>query len=348
MLENQHILIIRLSAMGDVAMTVPVIRALVHQHPTCKITVLSKPFLRPLFNNIPNVSFFAADVKGKHKGFLGLFRLFRELKSKNFTHVADVHNVLRSKVLRFLFQFTSAKIAFVDKGRAEKKALTREHNKVFKPLKTSIQRYADVLEKLGFEIDLSQSKLIEQKPLLPSVQKLLVSKKKPWIGIAPFAAFEGKMYPFYLMKEVIAHLSKSYTILLFGGGKKEMSLLNAMEAEFKNVTSIAGKISFEEELNLISHLEIMLSMDSGNAHLAAMQDVKTVTLWGVTHPYAGFAPFHQPEDYCLLPDLETYPKIPCSVYGNKILKGYENVMESIHPDRVVQKITSLLEHKKRV
>ena len=63
--------------------------------------------------------------------------------------------------------------------------------------------------------------------------------------------------------------------------------------------NIAGKLSFKEELELIRSLDVMVSMDSGNAHLAAMQDVKTITLWGVTHPYAGFAPFHQPEDYCI-------------------------------------------------
>jgi ADP-heptose:LPS heptosyltransferase len=347
MSKNQHILIIRLSAMGDVAMSVPVIRALVDQHPECKVTVLSKPFLKPLFEDIPNVSFYAADVKGKHKGFLGLYQLYKELKQLNSTHVADFHNVLRSKILRFFFRFTSVKIACIDKGRAEKKALTREHNKVFQPLKTSVQRYADVLNELGFETDISQPKSIEKKPLSSSMEKLIGSKKELWIGIAPFAAFEGKMYPLSLMKEVIAELSKSYQILLFGGGQKEISQLDILQNEFENVINVAGKLSFGEELNLISHLDVMLSMDSGNGHLAAMQNIKTVTLWGVTHPYAGFAPFHQPEDYALLPDLEKFPKIPCSVYGNKVFDGYENVMESIPPETVVQKIKSILETKKR-
>jgi len=341
-LEKQHILIIRLSAMGDVAMSVPVIRALVDQHPNVKITVLSKPFLQPLFDNIPNVSFYAADVKGKHKGVVGLYRLFKELKALDITHVADFHNVLRSKILRFFFKFTAAKIAFIDKGRAEKKALTREYNKVFQQLKTSVQRYADVLNSLGFATSLEHPKSIQKNPLSQKLIDLVGDKKQPWIGVAPFAAFEGKMYPLHLMKEVIAELSTSNTILLFGGGKKEIAILDAFETEFENTLNIAGKISFKEELILISHLDMMLSMDSGNAHLAAMQQVKTVTLWGVTHPYAGFAPFGQPEEYCLLPDLEAYPKVPCSIYGNKVFEGYENVMETIAPKTIVQKITSLL------
>ena len=85
----------------------------------------------------------------------------------------------------------------------------------------------------------------------------------------------------------------------------------------------------------------MVSMDSANSHLAVMQNVKTITLWGITHPYAGFAPFNQPEKNMLLPDLEKYPNIPCSIYGNIVCDGYEDVMRSISPEKVVQKIKSI-------
>lgn len=342
MTHQPHILIIRLSALGDVAMTVPVIKALVDQYPNCKVTVVSKPFLKPLFKDIDNVSFFAADVKGKHKGFFGLFKLFRELRKLEITHVADFHNVLRSKILRLFFGFTSVKKAFIDKGREEKKALTSENDKVFKQLKTSIQRYADVLNQIGFRIDVSNQKPINKKPLKSS---LLRDKSEAWIGIAPFAAFEGKMYPLDLMKEVITQISKKGKVLLFGGGKKEIEIFNQWESEIENTINVAGKISFEEELTLISHLDVMLSMDSGNAHLAAMQNVDTVTIWGVTHPYAGFAPFNQ-EEHCILPDLEKYPKLPCSVYGNKVFEGYEDVMRSIPVHVVVEKVSSLIKPKK--
>lgn len=84
----------------------------------------------------------------------------------------------------------------------------------------------------------------------------------------------------------------------------------------------------------------MLSMDSGNAHLAAMYGVPTVTLWGVTHPYAGFAPFNQ-EAHCLLSDRKLYPAIPTSVYGNEVPEGYQEVMRTIIPEEVVAKIQKL-------
>ena len=329
--------------MGDVAMSIPVIRALTEKHPECKITVLSKPFFKPLFDKIPQVSFFAAQVNTKHKGILGLFKLYRELKKENITHVADFHNVLRSKILRTLFIFNGNPCICINKGRTEKKALTRTKNKIFKQLKTSHQRYAEVLNKLGFNLDLSNPTLIEKKKLSEKITIITGLKTDTWIGIAPFAAFKGKVYPLQLMEEVIREMaSKGFKIFLFGGGKHEVKILNTIEKTYKNVINLAGQLSFKEELEVISKLDLMVSMDSGNAHLAAMQQVKTITLWGVTHPYAGFAPFHQPDDYCLISDLEKYPKIPCSIYGNKVINGYENVMETISPDRVIEKIMSVL------
>ena len=343
MLKPQHILIIRLSAMGDVAMTVPVIRALVNQHPNCKITVLSKPFLKPLFEGISNVSFYEADVKGKHKGIIGIYRLFRSLQKLDITHIADFHNVVRSKILRKFFAMTPVSIAKIDKGRAAKKALTRSENKIFKQLITSHQRYADVLSKLGFKVTISNPKPIDRKPLSENIIIKFGHKENKWIGVAPFAAFKGKVYPLNLMEEVIEELSsKGITIFLFGGGHHEIEILKRIESKYKNCINVAGEITFTQELELISHLDLMISMDSGNAHLAAMQQIKTITVWGVTHPFAGFSPFNQPSDYCILPDLEKYPKIPCSIYGNTVFDGYENVMESINPETIIKKAISIL------
>ena len=93
----------RLSAMGDVAMTVPVLRAFANQYPDVKVTVVSRPFFKPFFEGIPNLTFFAFDEKERHKGFKGLLRLFQDLKALKIDAFADLHNVLRSKVIRTLF-----------------------------------------------------------------------------------------------------------------------------------------------------------------------------------------------------------------------------------------------------
>jgi ADP-heptose:LPS heptosyltransferase len=342
-----------MSAMGDVAITVPVIRAFVEQSRSLgtnvKITVVSRPFFKPFFDGIPNVAFFAVDVKGRHKGFFGLLKLYSDLKKLNIDAVADLHNVLRSQIIRKLFEFSGKKVAFTDKGRAEKKALTRAENKIFQPLKSMVDRHVDTFNKLGFKIDLSSRSFgtsFPEKAVL-SEEILNVSGIKDnfkWIGIAPFAQYESKVYPLDLMQKVIDDLASTTTnkIFLFGGGNKEIELLNSFAKGKNNVINVAGKLKLPQELDLISNLDVMLSMDSGNAHIAAMLGVKVITLWGATHPFAGFAPFNQPLENCLTADREKYPLLPTSVYGNKKVAGYEEVMRSISVEKVVFSIQSQL------
>lgn len=333
--QPKHILIIRLSAMGDVAMTIPVLRTFTRQYPDIKLTVLTRKFFKPFFRDLENVSVFPADLKGKHKGVFGLLELSKELRILGIDAVADLHNVLRSNILKvFLLDLN---IIQIDKGRAEKKALVT--GKIFEQLKTTQQRYRDVFEKLGFPIDDMEPKFPERSELNTKTLGIVGKASKGWIGIAPFAAYKSKMYPLELMEEVVKGLSKNYKILLFGG-RAEADYLSSLES--KNICSIAGKLSLDEELDVISNLDVMLSMDSGNAHIAAMMGIDVVTLWGVTHPYAGFYPFHQDENFALLADRIKYPKIPTSIYGNKFPDGYEACMKTILPNDVIEKIESII------
>ena len=338
------LLVIRLSAMGDVAMTVPVLSAFTAQYPDVKITVLTRSFFRPMFSQLSNVSVFEADVKGRHKGAFGLWKLYKELIALNIDAVADLHNVLRSKVLKRYFRFGRIPVAQIDKGRSEKKSLTATSNKVFEPLRSTHQRYAEVFAALGFPLDLSKARPLSKEKRSEKTIEMIGSDAKKWLGIAPFAAYEGKMYPLVLMEKVIAALdsSNNYKILLFGGGKTERQQLVESEAKFDNCINVVGKLSFSEELALISNLDGMLSMDSGNGHLAAMYGIPVITLWGVTHPYAGFSPYGQDASTALYADREKYPLIPTSVYGSKMPEGYEKAMETIAPEDVVRKIEEVL------
>jgi ADP-heptose:LPS heptosyltransferase len=335
----------RLSAMGDVAMTVPVLRAFAQQYPTVKITVISRQFFQPLFQDVPNVDFFVFDALGKHKGVLGLIQLYWDLKPLQIDFFADLHNVLRSKFIRSRFALKGTKVAATDKGRTEKKALTRLENKTLKPLPTMFERHAKTFERLGFPIDLSQPTFPPKQKLDSAITNLFGEKTQSWIGIAPFAQYDSKVYPLDLMREVICQLvqKQQYQIFLFGG-EAEIKQLNLLSKDIENVKVVTGKLSFEQELQLISNLNIMLSMDSGNAHLAAMYGVKTVTLWGATHPFAGFSPFNQPIENCLTSDRTKFPFLPTSVYGNKKVAGYEEAMRTIAPEQIIKRISFLLNH----
>lgn len=337
--QSKNILVIRLSAMGDVAMMVPVLRAINKQYPDVKITILTRSFFKPFFRDLKNVTVFSAEVKGKHKGIFGLYKLARQLNKENrFYAIADLHNVLRSKILKKFIQ--CKRFVSIDKGRAEKKALVS--GKTFQQLKTTHQRYADVFETLGFKLDLSNPIFPKKSILNENILAIIGQGSKKIIGIAPFAAHEGKMYPLDLMEEVIKSISKNYKVILFGGGTQEIDILNDFENSYKNVVNVAGKLDLEEELDVISNLDVMLSMDSSNGHIAAMLGIKVVTVWGVTHPFAGFAAFNQPEDYMLLADRNQFPKIPTSIYGNKYPEDYKEAIRSISPNKIVEKIESII------
>ncbi|WP_051227735.1 glycosyltransferase family 9 protein [Gillisia sp. JM1] len=342
--EEAHILVIRLSALGDVAMLAPILRVVAATYPGLKITLLTRAFFTPIFKDIPNVSVYEADINGFHSGVFGLSRLAKDLRDLGIDAVADMHDVLRSNVLKSVFYFYGIPVKQIDKGRSEKKALTAANNKVFKQLKATHERYADVFAELGYPIDLSLHEFPEKQKISPNTREITGKNPLKWIGVAPFAQHNSKVYPLDLMEKVLSQLNIAgkIQVFLFGGGKKEAAMLEELAEKYERITSLAGKLKFEEELALISNLDAMLSMDSGNAHLAAMYGIPVITLWGVTHPYTGFKSFEQPLENCILPDLNKYPQIPTSIYGNKVPDGYEDVMRTISPELVVLKINSVL------
>lgn len=341
--RKPHLLVIRLSAMGDVAMTVPVLKAFTETYPHIPLTVVSRPFFKPLFADLPHVSFFGADVKGRHRGLSGIWALSAELARRDITAVADLHHVLRSRILRAFLWVRGYPFKAIRKGRVEKAALTDWKPKTIRPIKSTHQRYADVFADLGYPVQLTNSHVLPRRNMPESFTTVIPSKhKKPLIGVAPFAAFEGKQYPEDLMRETITSLSELGTVLLFGGGKKESEILESWTENQASVVNLAGKFSFEDELAIISQLSIMIGMDSGNGHLAAVFGVPVITLWGITHPYAGFAPYSQPEENALVSDTTKFPLIPTSVYGNRYPEGYAEVMRTIPPERIVQRAREIL------
>ena len=334
MSKIKHILVIRLSSMGDVAMTVPVLSAFSSAYPSVKLTVLTKKQFAPLFRDLKMVTVFSADFNQHYKGFFGLYRLSKLLRNTHIEAVADLHNVLRTKILKLFL--SGIKFSQIDKGRPEKKALIT--GKISSPLRTTPQRYADVFRNLGFNFELDAPTFPEPKPLDAAIIKVFGGVSKPIIGIAPFAAYTSKTYPLSKMDKVIFELQKETKVLLFGGGANETKQLEAIASKYANVFCVAGKFSLDQELDIISNLKVMLSMDSSNGHMAAMFGVKVVTLWGVTHPYAGFAPFCQKATNNLVSDQQMYPKIPTSIYGNNYPEGYEFAMQTISVEDIVKTI----------
>lgn len=331
-LNKKKLLVIRFSALGDVTMIAPVLKEFIEQNPNVEVYVASRPFMGTIFKQFPEIKFIPVDLNKEYKGFLNLFKLYGELKKYNFDYVTDFHNVIRSKVITSLFKLSGIATATLDKGREEKKALINQENRVFKQLKLTTERYADVLRNLGFKLTLSHQ------------LKSNTLKEEKSIGIAPFAAFKSKMFPLDKMKIVTKLLAENgYKIFLFGGGKLEIDELKTWENLNPNIQSLAGKISFEEELQKIATLQAMISMDSANMHLASLMGTRTISIWGGTHPFAGFIGYGQ-STHDVIQD-ETLNCRPTSIFG-KDPKGFENFdyFQNLSLENVYQQIVDKLKN----
>ena len=304
-------------------MLAPIVRAAAEQYPDLEITMLSQQRFADLFADMPvNVLFHGVDTKSAslHQIVSGL---------DTYDLVADMHSVIRSVYVRTAMRLKGAKTASIDKGRIEKLQLTRGLKHA--PLKHTTERYAAVLAELGLPVDMDKT----QSP------KGTLSKSG--IGIAPFAAHQGKIYPIERMERVVALLSEGgEKIVLFGGGKKEKAILESWAKQYPNVESVAGRHSMAKELDIIRHLQVMVTMDSGNMHLASLVGTRVVSIWGATHPYAGFLGYGQNENDCIQRDL---PCRPCSIYGNKPCKFGDYRCMDIAPEEVAQTIRKVYEDR---
>lgn len=316
----KRILAYRFSAFGDVAMVVPVIKEFLAQHPDTEIVFVSRKNFADLFDGIERLTFRGINLE-EYKGILGIRRLALELEEEfSPDFVVDLHDVLRSKTLTFFLKNTVS----LNKGRTEKKQLTRKRNKIKKPLKPTPERYAEVFRKLGFSLELSHQ--------LPEN-----TSQKSGIGFAPFAQHEGKMLPLETSLELVKQLSKNNEVYLFGGGKKEVEVLSKWEEELEQVTSLAGKLSLKEELQKIANLEVMISMDSANMHLASLVGTRVISIWGATHYFAGFLGYGQSEKDIV--EIKDLPCRPCSVFGDKpCYRGDYACLHGIKVEDVLKKI----------
>ena len=348
-MKKEHILVIRFSALGDVAMAVPVVWALATQYPDVRITVLSRAFARPLFADLaPNVNFMEADLKHEYRGMRGLNALYRRLVAKQFTKIADLHDVLRSEYLRMRFNVGRYRVEHIHKHRKQRRQLTKDHKKVMRPLPSSFKSYSEVFERLGYPVDIRQFRSIfpPEGGNLNVLPKAIGPKKsfQQWIGIAPCAAHEGKVYPPRLMEQVIQQLLKKHPsarIFLFGRGEQENEYFKQWTERYPQCLYVSQHCeSMYQELILMSHLDAMLSMDSANMHLASLTGTPVVSVWGATHPMAGFLGFNQSEDNIIQLNLDCRP---CSIYGNKPChRGDYACLQNIPPERIVERISTLI------
>ncbi len=305
-------------------MTAPIFREILEQNPNLEIVMVSRGFFKDVFEGVPRLTFKGVNVE-EYKGYFGLTKLAKELEAEfKPNYIADLHQVIRSKILNFYFKRKGYSVFNLDKGKEEKKELTDVNNIDKKQLKLTTERYADVFRKMGFSIELSHQ-------LRP------ISEVKEGVGFAPFAQHEGKIMPEDKAFELASLIAKTKKVYFFGGGKKESEILADWENRIPNSESLAGKLKLKAELQKISELEVMISMDSANMHLASVVGTRCISVWEQTHHYAGFLGYGQSlDDIVHVKDLTCRP---CSVFGDKeCYRGDWACREELNIHQVIQKI----------
>ncbi len=337
-----RLLVIRTSAMGDVALTTPVLSGFRSQYPDIELVLLTRASFGPFFTSIDGLRLFFPDFKKRHKGFSGLVRLFRDLsRDGQFDYVVDLHDVLRSKVLRLFFRLSGVPVTVIDKGRSEKRAIISGKQKT--RLKHSVERYCDAFSKAGFPVTPAKGPWI-----IPSAEAIMktgsMTDKKLNIGVAPFAKHKLKMWPEENMIRLLGLISEKHnTKFWLFGGYDESERLAAFQSRIDDSVNLAGKLSLDEELAFMSKLDLMIAMDSSNMHMAALVGNRVISIWGGTDPLSGFSAWMQPDNFSIRIPSEELTCRPCTTFGKgECRRGDLACMKWQTPEMVFQKIEKLV------
>lgn len=348
------VLMARFSALGDVAMTVPVVYSACRCYPSVRFVMLTRPSMTSIFVDAPaNLTVVGADVKEVYAGVGGIRRLASEVVARYAPDVfVDLHNVLRTRLLSVFLRLDGIRAFRIFKPRAKRRALTRKHNKVMLPLVSQRARYREAFFHAGLPVEARFDGLYGSRQASdPALFAAITPPKAPgerWVGIAPFAAHAGKIYPPELMEKVVARIQQDAAggdrirVFLFGGGESEREVLDRWAATYGVACSLAGKrCGFAVELALLNHLDVMVSMDSANMHLAAIAGTPVISIWGATHPYCGFKGWRQTDDTTVQLPLSCRP---CSVFGDKeCFRGDLLCLTAIRPDMIYNKIRNTID-----
>jgi len=348
----KKILILRFSAMGDVVLLLPVINSLISTYPDVEVTIVTRPKFASLFADLERVVPFPADVDHTYSGIFGMRELFGKLLRKgHYDVVVDMHDHIRTVLLRSLFKIFGIPVVVFEKGRAEKHAFTKRENKKTGVLQHTVDRYRAALEKAGFPLTISPPPYFTiQDTTREEVNSWLdthqLQKKEKWVGIAPFAMHASKIWPVGNYTNVIEELIRKGPIkfFLFGGGEKDIAFFESLKQKFPDhCVVVAGQLKIKQELVLIQQLDLMLCVDSSNMHLATLTGIPVLSIWGGTHPDVGFGPLGVGKEGIIQISREELPCRPCSVYGKeKCFRGDFACLNNITPREVTERIDQLL------
>lgn len=288
-LKVQNILVIKISAIGDVILSIPSLKAIRAKYPSAFIKVLVGVQAREVLDRCPYINgVIVCDLKGKDKGAKGLWRLGRELRNSCFDIVIDLQNNRKSHILAFL------SLAPMRYGYDNKKLSILLNKKV-----KDDAPYLDPLEHQFRTLRLAGIKPVDKTlELWPSeadeknVQKFLednwLKQEQGLVGINVRASLRWvtKNWPASYIATLSDRLAKEFNIRVVLTGAKEDAELASHIAKLAKSKPIvaAGKTNIMELASLIKHFKVYLTPDSAPLHVASAVGTPVVALFGPTEP----------------------------------------------------------------
>lgn len=317
------ILVIRLSSLGDILLTTPVIRALRSKYPNAKIDFLCREEYSSvvLWNRYLNDKIIYDNSS----------ELISELKNRNYEVVIDLQNNLRS---RKITKELNAIIYRYKKPTVKKFLIVNFRWNLLAPPVSIVERYAGAVDNL--ELDDGGLNLF-----LPKNIKSILTGKRKYVGICPGSRHFTKQYPVEYQIELCRKLSgEGFSPVLFGG-KSDIEICAEIERGADSVINLSNDNDLYSTAANMKKCSVVICNDSGLMHTAAAMKVPVIAIFGSTVKEFGFAPYGVKN---VIIENEEISCRPCSHIGkSRCPKGHFDCMRSLTPEIVLEKFKNFYE-----
>lgn len=320
------ILILRFSSIGDIILTTPVIRCIKKQIPNAEIHYCTKKSFVSILENNPYLDKIIPLENS-------LKELKRKLKTEKYDHIIDLHNNLRTLLIKSSFRFSS-KIAAFDKINLKKLRAVKFKKVSVLPNIHIVDRYFSATKKLGLVNDnLGLDYFLTENFTCKDLPSEFAEN---YIAFVIGAQFHTKQLPVSKAIEICQKSPQQKFVII--GGKEDFERGKEIAEACSNVLNVCGEYSLDGSAFLVKNAQLVISNDTGLMHIAAAFNKKIISIWGNTIPEFGMYPYmpQHPENYSIHEVKDLWCR-PCSKIGFKSCpKGHFNCMQQQSVEEIMR------------
>lgn len=330
-----NILLVRFSAIGDILLLTPLLRALRRKHPDARLTVVTRTGFAPLLDRNPRIS----QVIGWDP-LTSLPELGRRLRDLGFTHRLDLHDSLRSRMLRW---HAGGRWTTYPKHRLARAALIHTHRDRYRDRRPVAERYFDAAAGLEVTPDGGSLEMFLSRADLEAAEGFLAARglgrSRQLVAIAPGAAHFTKRWPPHHWIALVRRLVEAGNDVVALGGPQDLAIGEAVAAaggEF--AATAAGAFDLPGSAALLKRARALISGDTGLMHLATAVETPVIALFGPTVEQFGFFPYRA-KSAVLQRELSCRP---CSAHGGpRCPLKHHRCLQDLQPGDVLEALRRL-------